>query len=284
MTLKYAEAMIFRDKFYEILQNPHGSLLERGRLARLLRNKLPVFVVNSGNWAKFPELTLTSANEFPAQFSKLAGWDNSKFVDFDETFPESTSSQKLASLFDSFGSDKSSHGYERIYSSIFSSWKLDKRIELLEIGIGTNSPGLISSMGRKGKPGASLWAFSRYSENINITGADIDRDILFDSARIHCYFLDQTNLDAYHKLCESSGVKKFDLIIDDGLHSTHANINSLIFAQSNLTLDGYLIIEDIPDRSLPVWHAVIPVLESKGCEIIITRATKCNVVIFRKTF
>lgn len=276
--------MTFRDKFYEILRNPHGSLMERGRLARLFRNELPVFVVNSGNWAKFPELTLTSANEFPTQLSKLAGWNNTKSVDFDETFPISVSSQELASLFDSFGSDKSSHGYERIYSSIFSSWKSDKSIQILEIGIGTNSPGLISSMGRKGRPGASLRAFSKYSENINVTGADIDQKILFDTERIHCYFLDQSNLDTYFKLCESTGISNFDLIIDDGLHSTLANINSLIFAQSHLSLDGYLIIEDIPDRSLPVWHTVINVLKSKGCEILITRATKCNVVIFRKTF
>jgi hypothetical protein len=55
--------MTVREQVIEILRNPVGSLKESGSLARLLRRELPVFVVNSGNWAKFPSLTLNSANE-----------------------------------------------------------------------------------------------------------------------------------------------------------------------------------------------------------------------------
>ena len=276
--------MTFRDKFHEILRNPSGSLLERGKLARLLRSDLSVFVVNSGNWAKFPKLTLNSANEFPALLSKLIQAEEISFENFDHTFPMSENSKKLSSLFDSFGSDKSSHGYERIYTHIFDTWKSDKEVQLLEIGLGTNSPGLISSMGRNGKPGASLRAFSKYSTKIFVTGADIDRQILFDSERINCFFLDQTKLSTYYQLSDEAKISAFDVIIDDGLHSTSANINSLIFAQTHLSIDGYLIIEDIPDRSIPAWQIIISILRSKGHEIIITRAFKCNVVIFRKKY
>lgn len=274
--------MTFRDKLHEILRNPSGSLLERGRLARLLRSDLSVFVVNSGNWAKFPKLTLNSANDFPTLLSKLIQAEEISFENFERTFPESDNSKKLSSLFDSFGSDKSSHGYERIYANIFENWKSDEEFQLLEIGVGTNSPGLISSMGRNGKPGASLRAFSEYSAKIHVTGADIDRQILFNSERINCFFLDQNRLRTYYELSDEAKIGAFDLIIDDGLHSTSANINSLIFAQTHLSIDGYLIIEDIPDRSIPAWQIVVSILRSKGHEIIITKALKCNVVIFRK--
>ena len=159
--------MIAREQLLEILRNPIGSLKESGRLARLLRNELPVFVVNSGNWAKFPALTLNSANNFPDQLSTLTGLVKPSLVDFDTIFPATKKSRELGILFDSFGSDKTSHGYERIYTEFFNSHSHEENIELLEIGIGTNSPGLVSSMGKNGKPGASLRTFAKFDSRIN---------------------------------------------------------------------------------------------------------------------
>ena len=274
--------MTVREQVIEILRNPVGSLKESGSLARLLRRELPVFVVNSGNWAKFPSLTLNSANEFPSQLSLLAGLAEPQLVEFDTSFPQTVKSQELGTLFDNFGSDKTSHGYERIYTEFLNSHLSQTNIELLEIGIGTNSPGLVSSMGKSGKPGASLRTFANFDSRINVTGADIDRKILFNADRIHCFYIDQNNLQTYFEISDSSGIKKFDLIIDDGLHSTFANINSLIFAQTHLRPGGYLIIEDIPDRAMPVWNLVIGLMREKGHELISTRATKCNVLIFKQ--
>ncbi len=276
--------MRLQDKFYEILQNPKGILLERGKLARLLRRNLSVFVVNSGNWARYSHLTLNSANEFPYLLSKLTEIEELSFENFEATFPESNESKSLGELFDSYGSDKTSHGYERIYTKLFETFEPDKVVHLLEIGLGTNSPGLISSMGRNGRPGASLRAFSKYNSTMSLTGADIDREILFNSESINCFFLDQTKISTYYDLSKEARVSTFDVIIDDGLHSTSANINSLIFAQTHLSIDGYLIIEDIPDRTIPVWKVVISILRSKGHDITITRALKCNVVIFRRKY
>ena len=274
--------MTVREQVIEILRNPVGSLKESGSLARLLRRELPVFVVNSGNWAKFPSLTLNSANEFPSQLSLLAGLAEPQLVEFDTSFPQTVKSQELGTLFDNFGSDKTSHGYERIYTEFLNSHLSQTNIELLEIGIGTNSPGLVSSMGKSGKPGASLRTFANFDSRINVTGVDIDRKILFNADRIHCFYIDQNNLQTYFEISDSSGIKKFDLIIDDGLHSTFANINSLIFAQTHLRPGGYLIIEDIPDRAMPVWNLVIGLMREKGHELIATRATKCNVLIFKQ--
>jgi hypothetical protein len=274
--------MIGREQLTEILRNPIGSLKESGSLARLLRRELPVFVVNSGNWARFPSLTLSSANEFPSQLALLAGFREHQLVDFDKTFPKTDSSQELGVLFDHFGSDKTSHGYERVYAEFLNSHVNDLGIELLEIGIGTNSPGLVSSMGKNGKPGASLRTFASFDSRINVTGADIDRKILFSANRIKCFFIDQNDLQTYFGVSEASGIQKFDLIIDDGLHSTFANINSLIFAQTHLRPGGYLIIEDIPDRAMPVWNLVIGLMKDIGHEIIVSRALKCNVLIFKQ--
>ena len=274
--------MIGKEHLVDIIRNPLGSLKETGSLARLLRRELPVFVVNSGNWAKFPSLTLNSANGLPAQLTLLAGLREPQLVDFDVAFPQTAKSRELGVIFNDFGSDKTSHGYERIYAKFLSSHADEVKIDLLEIGIGTNAPGLVSSMGKNGKPGASLRAFVNFDSRINVTGADIDRKILFNSDRISCFFIDQNNLQTYFEVSGASGIKKFDLIIDDGLHSTFANINSLIFAQSHLRSGGYLIIEDIPDRAMSVWNLVIGLMREKGYEIIASRAIKCNVVIFKQ--
>ena len=275
--------MTVRKKIFEILRNPVGSLKERGRLARLLMKELPVFVVNSGNWAKFPSLTLRSANVFPNQLNLLLELHDVEKMDFDTTFPVTQKSQEIGSLFDKHGSDKTSHGYERIYSKFFESYLGENVVNLLEIGIGTNSHGLISSMGRNGKPGASLLTFADFDSRINVTGADIDRNILFTANHIKCFYINQTELDTYYDLATQAGIDHFDFIIDDGLHSTEANLNSLIFAQNHLVPGGYLIIEDIPDKSLPVWNVVLGLMRSKGYEIFATRATRCNVIIFRKS-
>jgi hypothetical protein len=274
--------MISKSQLFEILRNPVGSLKESGRLARLLRNNLSVFVVNSGNWAKFPELTLNSANEFPNQLFSLIELEESHLVDFNKVFPKTKNSQKLGSLFEFHGSDKSSHGYERIYTEILDSLPPEMNIELLEIGIGTNSPGLVSTMGKNAKPGASLRAFVEFDSRINVIGADIDRKILFSSDRINCFYIDQKNLESYYELSKFSRISKFDLIIDDGLHSTFANMNSLIFAQTHLTCGGILIIEDIPDRAIPLWNLVVAILREKGHDLFLTRAMKCNVLVFKK--
>ena len=270
-------------KIFQILRNPIGSLKERSRLARLLVEQLPVFVVNSGNWAKFPALTLRAANIFPNQLLSLLEMQKVTLIDFDSDFPVTQKSCEIGALFDKNGSDKTSHGYERIYSKLFASYQDAKPIQLLEIGIGTNSHGAISSMGRNGKPGASLISFAEFDSRLNVTGADIDRNILFTSKRVNCFFIDQTQLSSYYSLASQVGIDKFDFIIDDGLHSTEANLNSLVFALNHLSIGGYLIIEDIPDNSLPVWNVVIGIMRSKGHEISVTRASRCNVVIFRNS-
>ena len=55
----------------------------------------------------------------------------------------------------------------------------------------------------------------------------------------------------------------FDLIIDDGLHASYANINVIISSLKFLKKKGFLIIEDIPFKTIPIWEVVIDILDKK---------------------
>ena len=72
----------------------------------------------------------------------------------------------LGKIFKENGSDKSTkHNYHHIYSYILNDISSEK-LNILEIGIGTNDPTLISSMGSDGRPGASLYSFGIYQMQV----------------------------------------------------------------------------------------------------------------------
>jgi hypothetical protein len=110
-------------------------------------------------------------------------------------------------------------------------------------------------MGKRGVPGASLRAFADLFPDSQIYGADIDKDILFQENNISTFYLDQNQLSTYdNPIIEN---KKFDLIIDDGVHMQSANLNSLLFSLERLTNNGVLVVEDIPYSALDTWKIVI---------------------------
>ena len=120
--------------------------------------------------------------------------------------------------------------------------------------MGTNDPKLVSSMGSGGRPGASLYAFKEYLPNANIYGADIDKNILFNEERINTCYVDQLDIKTFNNIKNTFGNIKYDLIIDDGLHSIGANLNTLLFALNNIKINGWIVIEDIhiPDN----WFSI----------------------------
>ena len=69
-------------------------------------------------------------------------------------------------------------------------------------------------------------------------------------------------------MIQSLGEDRFDLIVDDGLHSVQANLNSLMFAIKYLKADGICIIEDIPERSLSAWMPVLHLLKGQPCGLV----------------
>jgi len=116
---------------------------------------------------------------------------------------------------------------------------------VFECGLGTNNPNLQSNMTVNGIPGASLRVWRDYFKNAQIYGADIDKDILFQEDRIKTYYVDQLNTRSIEIMWKEIGIQNFDIIIDDGLHTTDANINLFVNSFNKLKKNGIYIIEDV---------------------------------------
>tara|TARA_B110000259_G_scaffold159248_1_gene182172 strand:- start:1045 stop:1800 length:756 start_codon:yes stop_codon:yes gene_type:complete len=181
-------------------------------------------------------------------------------------------SDKLGNILKINHSDKSTcHDYHNLYSFILNKLT-NTNINILEIGLGTNNPNLVSSMGSGGRPGASLYAFKEYLPKANIYGADIDKNILFNEDRIKTCFVDQLDLKSFENIKNTFGKIQYDLIIDDGLHSIGANLNTLLFALDNVKLHGWIVIEDIhiPDNWYTI-HYFLSKSNKYNCELIKAR-------------
>jgi hypothetical protein len=167
---------------------------------------------------------------------------------------DESSTGELGELFKRYGSDKSTlHDYHKVYGSILAA-KRGEVLNILEIGLGSNNLDVPSNMGVWGKPGASLRAFRDWAPNAEIFGADVDRRILFEEPRIITFWVDQTDKDSLASLAARLEGRKFDLIIDDGLHLPHANFQTIKALFPLLAKDGTFVIEDIDAIHLPFWR------------------------------
>ena len=165
--------------------------------------------------------------------------------------------EKLKNLFNQYGSDKTRSSLVYIYFEIFSNFKINS---LLEIGLGTNNIKVRSNMGLNGKPGASVRAFRDYlgaggGSGIKIYGADVDKKILFDEKNIQTYFIDQLENKTIKNIKKL--IPKLDLIIDDGLHQSDANLNVILELLDHLNPKGILVIEDIE----PCFFHIFKIIE-----------------------
>jgi hypothetical protein len=70
------------------------------------------------------------------------------------------------------------------------------------------------------------------------------------------------------------------VIIDDGLHSPGANLAVLLFALDALSAHGVLVIEDIKEDALPVWH-VVRALLWEACETALIRDAADYLLVLR---
>lgn len=160
----------------------------------------------------------------------------------------------LSQLFNKYGSDKDVNGYSQLYHTLFSN-KRSEPIVMLEIGIGTMTVGVPSSMVGYGlphyKPGGSLRAWRDYFINARIIGLDVQPDTQFDDEpRIETYLCDSTKYDDVITFINKLDLK-FDIIIDDGLHYDAAQLATLYNFYPFLKENGIYIIEDIyPGSSL----------------------------------
>jgi hypothetical protein len=229
-----------------------------------MEDQLHLFSAGSMNNEAHKYLWVKGAALFIPQLNRLLNFTRHQMNIFQmEHFQNDCTT--LGNLFESHRSDKSTtHNYHIKYSYIINQLGgPNAKINLLEIGLGTNNQDLISSMGWNGNPGASLYAFRDYLPNANIYGCDIDRAILFESDRIKTCYVDQMEATTFDGVSEQFGKDiKYDLIIDDGLHSICANLNTLLFALDHVADNGWIVIEDVQKCHITNWNTIDFILSS----------------------
>ena len=157
----------------------------------------------------------------------------------------------LCSIMEKNGSDKGYvntqgwHNYTVYYNSIFNKIK-DEKLRVFELGLGTHNENILSHMSKNFTPGGSLYGWCEYFPNALIFGADIDREILFQTNRIKTFYCDQTNPLIINDMWNNDLLKEnFDIIIEDGLHEFNANVCFFENSIHKLKKGGYYIIEDV---------------------------------------
>ena len=263
-------------KFYQIRTLPKIRVYEN----------FSAFAPNSaGTPIQRTELTVSTIKrifpELERLTSFLAGRETERVMTVDEFIThknfDKTKAIVLGDLFQKYGSDKSNpNNYYYVYAYLISLIENPKNI--LEIGMGTNNLGVVSNMGVFGSPGASLRAFKEYLPFSTIYGADIDHSILFNEERISTTWVDQTKPESLHSMFVNFD-RRFDLIIDDGLHSPDANISTLISAMEWCATGGFIVIEDIAQSARSIWVVVQALLEESGVRAQLIAGTNADIFI-----
>lgn len=215
---------------------------------------------NSANFDQYPDLVFKSAELLiPQLIEVVKAGSNHQMKVMKNTDFHSEHHLRLQKILNRYGSDKATrHGYHLFYCFMLEQLGLERDIRFFEIGLGTNNPALVSTMGVNGRPGASLRAFKEFLPNGKIYGADVDKDILFTEDRIQTSYVDQLDANTFKQL--EFAEKTFDVIIDDGLHSIGANLNTLLFGLSHVSPGGWIVIEDIKKNLKLFWNIIDQIL------------------------
>jgi hypothetical protein len=216
----------------------------------------------------FPETWLKSASIFIPQLVELIG---DKHVVIPKPIEDfiNVESETLKQILDRNCSNKALSNYHHLYSYILNCLGKHNTLNILQIGIEQNID--------TSYIGASLRAFQEYLPFSRIFGADINNNILLSDERIRTSFVDQLNFETFFTLQNTFADPTYDLIIDQGLHSIGANLNTLIFALKKINKNGWIIIEDIGPSFLENWVIVDFVL-SQNKEI------KTFIIAAKQTF
>lgn len=154
----------------------------------------------------------------------------------------------LLTLFERYHIDKMNpNGYHHLYLKLLEPIK-DKVTNVLEVGLGTTDPTLVSNMSFAVKTGYqtgnSLRVWKEFFPNASVYGVDVDEKAIFQEDRITTFACDSMNVSKMQSILDLLD-KKFDLIIDDGLHTLEGNLGTLESTLPYLAEDGIYIMEDI---------------------------------------
>jgi hypothetical protein len=278
---------------------PLFNQARRGLLRLLLDRKaesllgvtrsFPAFApCSAGEYVQLAELTVSSINRSFPILAELAGEVGARslpwmpLAQFPAGPEEAAAARQLSDLFDRHGSDKGTElGYSSLYGPLLLRAKPVRAI--LEIGMGTTHTDTVSHMSTDKKTGGSLRAFRDFCPEAKIYGADIDRRILFQEARIQTFFVDQTSSEAFGRLAGQIP-SPMNLIIDDGLHSPEANLQTLCFALPRLVPGGWVVIEDIGPAAASIWSIVAALLPSSEWDVLMLESPRALLfAVQRKT-
>ena len=165
---------------------------------------------------------------------------------------------ELGIILDSFGSDKNSrHSYANVYEDLLAGKEAPR---ILEIGLGSLNDFPYAGL----RPGCSLKAWRRrYPESI-IIGADIDPESVQSVSEL-AFLVDQTDPSSLEGLSRNlKEYGRFDLIVDDGFHDPHANVQTLIKLLPHLAEDGAYVIEDVHSNLIDFWRIVLVAMDLNG--------------------
>ena len=142
----------------------------------------------------------------------------------------------LKEIFEKYNCDKAGHLYHEVYQPHFEDIK-DKPLKILEVGI---------------FKGVSMDSWRDYLPNATIYGLDIftrlspDQIPALKKDRIEWAFCDSTGNDVSQTIVKKWGEEiKFDVIIDDGLHTPIANAKTFENLIPFLDDSGVFFIEDV---------------------------------------
>jgi SAM-dependent methyltransferase len=162
-----------------------------------------------------------------------------------------------------YGSDKALHGYTQLYSAAFRD-RSNRPLRVLELGLGSNNPAILSNMGVFGAPGASLRGWRDLFPLASVYGADIDRGILFEEDRITTFYCDQLDKSSIRAVWSQPALRGgADIIIEDGLHTFEANISFLEESLDHLRPGGIYVVEDIGWEDIERWYECLDKVYSK---------------------
>ncbi len=175
----------------------------------------------------------------------------------------------MCSVMARYGSDKGQslgfglHNYTTIYSVLFGNLR-DRPLRIFELGLGTNNPDLVSTMGIHGRPGASLRGWRELFPHALVFGADIDRDVLFEEDRIKTFYCDQLDRSAIRDLWAQPALQGgVDILIEDGLHTFEGNCTFLEGSLEQLRPGGFYVVEDILQETFAEWHKQLETIYAK---------------------
>lgn len=143
---------------------------------------------------------------------------------------------KLREIFDKYDADKGSkHSYEKVYEPLWEPLK-DKEINILEIGTWK---------------GRGIEAFLDYFPKANVYGIDIFTRVdpknypVYSNPRVKWMKYDSTDPRVTEGITRDFGDVKFDIILDDAMHTPRTNRLTFEHTKQFLKDDGMYIVEDV---------------------------------------